>query len=281
MLDVLCLGEALWDVMTPVGVSFARAKSVGFRAGGAAVNVAMGVAGRGGRAGVCAVVGRDALGEALRERLAEAGVWAEGVSGALDRTGVLFAERGDGGSRFVGYRGAEEPAPGLPGGWEARVVVLTGLMPGVDHARVWAEAARQARGRGARVVVDVNARPRVWRGRDAGVVMEVVGEADVVKASEEDLRVLGVDETFLRGEMRGNAVLVVTAGAGAARAMGGFGEVAREPVGVLTGDALGAGDAFTAGMVLSLLRAGALEEGAVWESALRQGHAAAGAHLKR
>ena len=41
MLDVLCLGEALWDLHGPRDISFAEASALRMRPGGAAVNVAV------------------------------------------------------------------------------------------------------------------------------------------------------------------------------------------------------------------------------------------------
>jgi sugar/nucleoside kinase (ribokinase family) len=280
MLDVLCVGEALWDLHAPAGVPFARAKTVSMRPGGAAVNVAMGLARRGARAGVAAVVGDEALGEALIARLEAAGVDVAGIVRALPRTGVLFAERAAGGARFVGYRSADEPAPALPEDWSARAVLLAGLMPSPDHARTWCRAAREARDEGARVVVDVNARPRVFRGRDPSAALAVLAEADVVKASEGDLAVLALRAEDLRDRMRAEAALVITAGPGPARALGKFGEVVRATEGDADGDPLGAGDAFTVGVLLATLRAERLDDAALWDRALRRGHAVARAHLR-
>jgi len=283
MLDVLCVGEALWDLHAPPGVSFARAKTLAMRPGGAAVNVALSLAKRGARVGLAAVVGDEALGEALIARVEAAGVEAL-VERALPRTGVVFAERAAKGARFVGYRSADEPAPRLPRGWRARVLLLTGLMPGAPHAAAWRAAARAARRRGALVVLDVNARPRVWRGRDAADALAVIAECDVVKASVDDLAVLGLGAeggARLRAALRRGAALVTTAGPGPARAAGAFGEVTRPSGHTASGDALGAGDAFTAGVLIELLRDAGPRDAALWDRALRRGHAVALAHLRR
>lgn len=277
MLDVLCAGEALWDLKAPA--SFAEADALAFRPGGAAVNVALALAKRKVRVGLAAVVGDDALGEALLARVRTAGVEAW-FARALPRTGLMFAERSAKGARFVGYRSPEEPAPPLPRRWSARALLLTGLMPSREHAAMLGAAARAGRRRGALVMVDVNARPRVWRGRDATPALEVIAESDVVKASADDLAVLGLGVDTLMAAMRRRAVLVTTAGPGPARAVGAFGEVTRAPGRTLAGDPLGAGDAFTAGLLIELLRERDPHDTTTWDHALRRAHTLARAHLR-
>jgi sugar/nucleoside kinase (ribokinase family) len=243
------------------------------RPGGAAVNVALSLAKRKKRVGVAAVVGDDALGEALGARLARAGVVAM-LDPALPRTPILLAERRDDGAR-VGYRSSDEPAPRVPPS-EARAVLITGLMPSAEHARALSEAARAARARGATVFLDVTARPRVWRGRDPAAALAVMAECDVVKASDEDLRVLGIEAL----PAREGATTIVTAGARPARVRGSFGELTRAPPTLLlanrpVGDTLGAGDAFMAGLLGARLAAQGANDARSWGRAVEAGHAAA------
>lgn len=283
MLDVLCFGEALWDLHGPPGVSFTEAKALRLRPGGAAVNVALKLARRERTVGLAAAVGADVLGEALTARVAARGVEVELVQRAPQRTGVVFVEHGARGRRIVGYRDADEVTPRLAPGWTARVLFLTGLAPSEEQAARFGEAAREARRQGALVVVDANARPRLWRGRAAGAALDLLGEADVVKASADDLATMGLTAEQARGRMRDDAVLVLTAGEGAASATGRFGEVTRAPRALEAVDTMGAGDAFSAGMLLELLDAAPGEDGdprALWDRALRRGHALARARLR-
>ncbi len=169
---MLCMGEALWDLVAPRGKTFATATSLRFQPGGAAVNVALALAKRGWKAGLAATVGADALGEALVARVAARGVSTTLVERAPPRTGLAFLEQPGGLASVVGYRHADEAPPALPTRWRARVLVLTGLLPSAAQAESFGAAARAARRRGTRVVVDLNARPRMWRGhapRAAGV----------------------------------------------------------------------------------------------------------------
>ena len=278
--DVVCLGEALWDLEAPRGRTFTESRSLRLRPGGAAVNVALGLRRRGWRAGLAAMVGADALGEALAAQVAARGVSTALVQRAPARTGLIFVERAGSQARVVGYRSADEALPELPAAWSARVLFVTGLAPAEAQAARFGAAAREARRRGAWVAVDLNARPRLWRGTEPLPPPAWIGEADLVKASEDDLAAMALDEPALRRAMRPSAVLVVTAGPGAARAVGPFGAVHRAPASVVRGSALGAGDAFTVGILDAVLR-GAGTDAAFWEGALRRGHALARRRVTR
>lgn len=281
-LDVLCVGEALWDLAPSRGRTLATSPSLRFRPGGAAVNAALRLARLGWKAGLAAVVGDDALGEALVARVAARGVSTALVQRAPPRTGLCFVEQTARATRVVGYRPAGEIAVEIDAAFHARALLLTGLTPSPQQAESFGTAARAARHHGARVVVDLNARPLLWRGSRATPAW--LGEADVIKASEDDLTAMGLDESALRAAMRATAVLVVTAGPRPARALGSFGEVRRAPTSKARGSAMGAGDAFTAGILDALLRAGDAplsDDGAFWDRALSRGHALARRTLAR
>jgi 2-dehydro-3-deoxygluconokinase len=273
-LDVLAAGEALWDLAPPRGQTLEAARALRFRPGGGAVNAALALARMGWKVGLAAVVGDDALGEALAARVAAEGVSTALVQRAPPRTGLCFEEQRDRTARFVAYRPPDERAPAIGTSWSARVLLLTGILPSADQAESFGAAAREARRRGALVAADLDARPRFFRGRGAAELPAWLGDADVVKASEEDLAVMDLGEARLRAAMRPSAVLVVTAGPREARALGPFGEARRAPAKTLAGSALGAGDAFTAGMLDVLLR-GPAAGAALWDRALGRGHALA------
>jgi sugar/nucleoside kinase (ribokinase family) len=129
------------------------------------------------------------------------------------------------------------------------------------------------------VVVDLNARPRFWKGRPAAALeawRAWLGEADVVKASEEDLAILRLPAPSLRARMRARGVLVITAGPRPAHAVGPFGCVeVSAPRRTRNVPALGAGDAFTAGLLHAMLRDGGNDDRGAWERSLQSGHASA------
>jgi sugar/nucleoside kinase (ribokinase family) len=274
-LDVISAGEALWDLEAPRGSSFAAAPSLRFSPGGAAVNAAIALARLGLSVGLAAVVGDDALGAALLARVAARGIDVSLAEKGARRTGLVLVERGERGTRVVGYRREDESAPPLVKE-RARALLVTGVLPGEEQAARFAELAKEARGRGATVVLDLNARPLVWRKKHAAHALAAAGEACVVKASEDDLETLAIDAGAVREAMRSDAVLVVTAGPRAARAMGAFGEITSEPRAIEGASAMGAGDAFTAGMLAALLGGEAR-----WDRVLARAHAAARRRVRR
>jgi 2-dehydro-3-deoxygluconokinase len=273
--DVICAGEARWDLAAPGALPWAGLTSLRFRPGGAAVNVALALAGRGLRVGLAAALGDDTSGRALLAKVAAAGVDVGAASLSPARPGLVLV-KGTGGARQVVSYGQEEPPIAVPAGWAARVLLLTGLSPVTAHAAAFCKEARVARRAGTVVVVDVNARRHVWMGRDPRAIRAVLGEADVVRCSADDLAVLGMDAAAARAMMRQNSVLV---GSGTAwvRATGAFDEIAMEPRAEAALPTAGAGDVFTAAICAELARAGApsINRIEVWERVLQRGHAAA------
>lgn len=285
-LDVLCVGEAMWDLFAPAGTTFDDAESLRLRPGGAAVNVALALAARGLRVGVAAVVSEDPLGQALRARLAAAGVTTTHMTTAPGRTGLVFVERIAGARRLVGYRGGLDAELTVPEGLDVRTLFLTGLLPSEAQGRLWRSAATEARRRRIPVVIDVNARPRVWTGVDPGPALRVLGTADVVKCSAGDLLALGLGEPdravpALRAALRSKATFVLTDGPRPALAIGRFGALEAPCRRARVVDPTGAGDAFSAALLLEIALAPPLERTrpAFWSAALREGHALARSRL--
>ncbi|MEP7126931.1 MAG: PfkB family carbohydrate kinase [Byssovorax sp.] len=287
-LDALCVGEAMWDLCAPPGVSFDHAESLGFRPGGAAVNVALALAEQGLRVGVAAAVSADALGLSLRARLAAAGVVTTHVTIAPGRTGLVVIERVDGERRVVAYRCADEPETALPEGFAARLLFLSGILPSPSQRKVWRAAAKDARRRRIPVVIDVNARQRMWTGVDPASALRVLRAADVVKCSADDLAALGLGAPdravpALRASLRPRATFVLTDGPRPALAIGRFGAVEARCRPARVVDPTGCGDAFSAALLAAMVAAapGDLARASFWSAALRRGHALARKRLSR
>lgn len=260
--DAIVLGEALWDLATPAGGSFAGASSLDLRIGGGAVNVARVLADAGLEVALAAVVSADVLGDAFLARLQGRGVDTSLVRRSDERMGLVFAQ--DEPRRFVSYRTEARVLPSLPEAWQARALVLSGVTPAL--VPVFQAAARDGRRRGAAVICDLNARPRVWRGREGEMPAPAAFDGvDVWKASADDLVTLGLPAWR-------EPLVVVTRGSGPSTASGAFGQVL-VPVRSLTGarNTLGAGDAFTAGLARSMIEA----PEASWEERLERAHGAA------
>jgi fructokinase len=291
VLDVICFGEILWDLFEmgrprqgePIARAFRR------ELGGAPANVATGLARLGVRAGVVGGVGRDRFGDALVAHLRNDGVTVRFVQRLPNRTGLAFVVRDARGEPdFVFYRHetadlavvAEHVTPAM--GRARWVLVGTSTLMTSELARATdrfldvAEAAR------ASVFVDLNVRPHLWPDRASmqGPIAALVRRATVIKASDADLRALG-ERGSGRGWLERNApraTWIITRGAGRASAIGPHGDI---DVAALRGrcvDATGAGDAFIAGALSTLIAARAGPGSAawvdpdLWRLALRVGH---------
>jgi 2-dehydro-3-deoxygluconokinase len=264
--DVICAGEALVS-LAPDGASVLD-PSLRFFLGGGAVSAALSLARQGLRVGLSTVLSDDAHGRGLKERIAGEGVDVGGVELAQPSSGIMFV-RGGARQRVV-VHDVERPIA-IPEGWTSQVLLLSGMSPVVSHGAALCKAARAGRRSGAVVVVDVNARWDLWKGRDARAILMILREADVVWSSAADLFGLNMDAATMRSALRKNAVLALSDGAGSAIATGPFGEVVRRPAGALDG-----GDAFATAICAELARAGHAGEtsGELWTRALARGHEA-------
>ena len=272
--DVVCAGEARWDLRAPRQAASDAAR---LRPGGGAVSAALALARRGLRVGLSTAFSDDTFGRALLERVAASGVDVGGVALTPPAEGLVFVE-GVGASRQVlSFREAEMPMA-VPATWSSQVLLLSGLSPVVSYAASLCKAARAARRRGTVVMIDINARRHAWAGRDPRAILMLLREADVVRCSAGDCVSLGVDVDTVRASLRAGAVLVASNRAGDAWAAGPFGEVARpRPKDVALAARAGAGDAFTAAVCAEIARAGHAGRAHVelWDRALTRGHAAA------
>lgn len=276
--DVVCVGEALWNLTTAGAAFSARAATLRLGPGGGAVNAALALARRGLRVGLATALGDDSFGRALADRIAAAGVDVGGVTLAAPRTGLVFLQGSGAARQVVSYRGEEQPIA-VPAGWTSQALLLSGVSPVVAHGAALCKAARAARRAGTLVVVDVNARWHSWSGRDARACRTVLREADVVRCSARDLAALEVDAAWMRDALRRSAVLVESVGE-RARATGPFGRVERGERGAVSARPAGAGDAFTAALCAELLRKADRRESALarWERAVESARAAQAAH---
>jgi fructokinase len=316
MLDVVCFGEILWDLFEaqprgsePIAHTFRR------ELGGAPANVATGLARLGVRAGIVGGVGKDRFGEALVAHLRRDGVDVRSVVTLPNRTGLTFVTRDSRGEpEFVFYRhesadvsiraGHVGPAAGRAR-W-ALVGTSTLMTRGLARATErFLESAERA---GARLLVDLNVRAHLWPDRRSmqRAVADLASRAHLVKASDADLRaVSGPREGIARAANdererherherheqaerdEGTAWLarhaakaswLVTRGAGLASAIGEHGEVSVPAIRARCVDATGAGDAFIAGSLATLVAGGAVpgsrawRDPVVWRAALIAGH---------
>ncbi len=271
--EVVTLGETMLRLSPPAHGRLEHADLLELHVGGAESNVAVALARLGRRTAWVSALPDTPLGRRVAGAVAAAGVDVSGVRYTTDgRVGLYFVEFGaapratevfydrtaSSCAQCVGFDAAM-----LAG---ARFAVLSGITVGLSsHAReVGLAFARAARASGAEVVVDVNYRARLWSpaaAREATAAL--LREADVVVCSARDATTLfGVAE----GDDRAAAVELATGFAPRARLVwltcAERGSVAVERGGAVTAqpavvatvvDRFGAGDAFVAGIVDSLL----------------------------
>ncbi|HXN32974.1 MAG TPA: carbohydrate kinase [Polyangiaceae bacterium] len=294
MREVVCFGEILWDIFEarargsePISRAFRR------ELGGAPANVATGLARLGVRTAVVGGVGRDRFGEALVAHLRGDGVDVRAVVKLPNRTGLTFVVRdAHGEPEFIFYRHesadvsirAEHITPAM--GRALWAVVGTSTLMTRDLARATARFVDSAKQAGAHLLVDVNVRAHLWPDRRAmqKAIASLVGRASLVKASDADLRALDGGASDPSRPIRwlerhaSGASWLVTRGSGMASAIGEHGAVHVPAERARCVDATGAGDAFIAGSLATLVAARAVpgstawRDAAVWRAALRAGH---------
>jgi fructokinase len=274
----LVVGEALADLIGEAGSWHFEAA-----AGGSPLNVAVGLAAAGHRVRLATEHGDDLFGGLVRAHLADHGVDPADVVVTATPTNLAFARLDSAGAAGYDFR--------LGWTWHARPK-LSGvdclhvgslgavLAPGAAAVRAVVADARQ---RGVPVSYDPNVRPGLMGAGARPAIEALVAAADLVKVSSDDLAWLYPDTPardaaagWLR---RGPRLVVVTRGAGGAVALAPDYEVACAAPPVDLVDTVGAGDAFTAGLLSGLARAGALAgpTAAAVETGLRHATAVAAA----
>jgi 2-dehydro-3-deoxygluconokinase len=271
--EVVTMGETMLRLSPPAHGRLEHADALDLHVGGAESNVAVALARLGRRVAWVSALPDTPLGRRVSGAVAAAGVDVSGVRFTPDgRVGLYFVEfgaapratevhydrAGSSCARSLGFDAAL-----LDG---ARFAILSGITLGLsEHAREAGLAfATAARARGAEVVVDVNYRARLW-GPEAAreATAELTREADVVVCSARDAStVFGLAEgddpaaaTEFAGRFAPAARLVVlTCSERGSVAVERGGTVTVQPVVAATVvDRFGAGDAFVAGVVDSLL----------------------------
>jgi fructokinase len=248
----LVVGESLVDLISRGGSwSFAATP------GGSPLNVAVGLAAEGHEVRLASEVGTDLFGGLLRGHLETHGVAPDELVDT-PATSVAFARVDEAGAATYDFRftWAYGGKPDLAGVDCVHTGSLaTAVAPGDAAALAVVEAAKRA---GVLVSFDPNIRPALVGDRAQALarVEEIVRSADVVKVSDEDLRWLCADEPDVAVARRwaslGPRLVVVTRGGqGAVAVHEGLVTVCAAPP-VTVADTVGAGDAFTTGLLSHL-----------------------------
>ena len=256
----LVVGESLIDaVTTPDG---ATAEHVG----GSPANVAFGLAALDHPVDLATWLATDAHGQRIEEVCRERGVTLTAGSLGAPFTSVAHATLDATGAATYIFDLEWQLAavPGLTAYGHVHTGSIAAVLePGGSQVR---ETLAEARGLGATVSYDPNARPSLMglAGEARRVIESSIALSDVVKVSDEDITWLcpgePVDEVLAAWGRLGPALVVMTrGGAGAVVRLTRTGEqrsLPAPPVAVV--DTVGAGDSFMAGLVSGLLDAGLL-----------------------
>ncbi|MFE5329818.1 carbohydrate kinase [Embleya sp. NPDC056575] len=260
---ITVVGESLVDLVrsdggTPVA-----------RPGGSPANVAVGLGRLGAPVRLVTAFGRDTHGALLAEHLAASGVSVVPGSVHDGPTGVARARVDGSGAASYDFDVTWDPGKTLP--MTDCTCLHTGsiaatLAPGASLVRSLVEHARaRRRGRGRTTVsYDPNCRPALM-GDPASArarIESLVALADIVKVSEEDLAWLHPSRDFADVAAdwlgRGPAMVVVTLGTEGSYGLCRAGAVSVPAVPVTLVDTVGAGDAYTSGLLDALRRRGVL-----------------------
>lgn len=275
-MQVYCFGELLIDLLAvQQGVGLEKVESFRRSPGGAPANVARDLAVLGLDAQFMGLLGEDPFGEFLRGDLADAGVGVDYLGrSARVSTPLAFLATLRGGRKQVSFAGMDGWATALAQSAELDRAIVPGAgrwlhVGGVASA--WAELHHRqralltrARRAGWRTSVDVNYRSALYANRDeifATRMAELISLADVVKLSEEEtaaaVRTDPGQDVSARVLAMGAQVVAVTRGpAGATVYAPRRAPITLAPLAVKEVEPTGAGDAFMAGLIAGLIRAG-------------------------
>ena len=265
--EVVVSGEVVADLIA----DGADAALFRFHPGGQGVNVAIALARQGLPTTLLMPLSQDSLGQSFAHTLRAAGVGVPLAGTSPWPTSLALVSLEQGEPRYSLYRegvadrhlDTRSLLPRLPVRPAIHVVgaFCYAAQPDRDF---WLAVAAESRRRGALISSDPNIRPQLMERQDANRedICRALGEADIVKASHEDLawlfpgdttaramgRLLSADRTLLAvGTLGGRGALLATRHAMAA--------VPAHPPRRLV-DTIGAGDAFHAALLACLLRAG-------------------------
>ncbi|MBL8635778.1 MAG: carbohydrate kinase [Myxococcales bacterium] len=269
--DAVVFGEALVDLFPDSsGLLLEDVERFVRHPGGAPCNLAIGLARQGIPTALVTQVGADAFGRFLKKRLQQEGIAIDGISTHKSaRTGVTFVSVSATGERsFLFYRHPSADMMLTPAECSPQAL-LRGRLFHFGSSTLAKEPSRAAtlaalavveKQRHTRLIsCDVNLRPHLWpEFKEAPpLVRKVLASCDVVKLTDDELPILCGTESIEAGAAAvrklGPSVVVVTMGERGAYldCPQGTAYFAAESIPVV--DTTGAGDAFTAGLLATLL----------------------------
>ena len=272
---ILCAGEALIDMLPRKAATGEDAFAP--HAGGAVFNTAIALGRLGAPAGFLCPLSDDLFGDRLAAVLAESGVDASACP-RVDRPSTLaFVTLTDGHAKYAFYDTGTALSAATPAELRVPRGATALFLGGISLAGTAADAFAALAETDLPLMLDPNVRPAF--ARDAAAykarLLALIGRADIVKVSDEDLDWLTGDggEDGARALLgQGPRLVCLTRGAKGVVALTARGRVEQPAHEATVIDTVGAGDTFNAGLLAGLHEAGALTKdalGDVPEAALR------------
>ena len=269
MADIVCLGEALIDLVpTVTGVGLAAADTFVKAAGGAPANVAAGIARLGVASGFMGAVGDDGFGHFIADTLAAAGVALTGLrfTSAAPTAIAAVSLKADGDREFVFYGNPADHTMFSPEDVDEAVIrhaeILhfgsISLVSGPVRAATL-HAIDLAHAHGTLVSYDPNLRLSLWPDAEAARAGMRLGlsKADIVKIGEEEVEFLTDACDLIEGarslwhpRLR---LMAVTRGTKGCTWLNATTQGQEPGFKVAAIDTTGAGDAFMAGLLAGLV----------------------------
>src|SRR5258708_17414261 len=278
-MDLVTFGEAMVRLTPPAFQRIEQASSFDVHVGGSELNVAVAAARLGLASCWVSRLPDNALGRMIEGQVKGHGVDARVEWTADGRVGLYFVEIGGARVSKVLYdRAGSAISRVTPGSidWAsvfagARWYHVSGITPALSDsaAEVTAESLALAKRAGLTVSYDLNYRSKLWSAKQARAVQEPLLEhVDLLITTAEDARVvfgLGAESHDTLQKRFDLSAVVITLGEGPHAAMaladGKMHTAPRHEVEVV--DRIGAGDAFSGGLIVSRL------EQRGWDDALR------------
>lgn len=268
-IDVMTLGETMAVVAPRLPESLEQATAFTLGTAGAESNVAQYLAERGHTVAWASRVGDDALGRRMTKEFSDRGIDLSYL--AVDpgsSTGVMFKDLGPNSTKVQYYRRnsaaslmGPELVTGLP--WQRMGLLhLSGITPALSiscHA-LMQELFSRAAVEGVRISFDVNFRPALWAAEYAApLLLGFANRADYVFVGLDEAQSLWphlASAADVRQLISGPGFLIVKDGAVGATEFDGLQPTFVEAAQIDIVEAVGAGDAFAAGYLSSLLDGG-------------------------
>lgn len=268
MAQVVCVGDLLIDfVPTETGTGLADAPAFVKAPGGAAANVAVGLARLGVASAFVGMVGDEPFGHFLADTLAKAGVDVAPLRFTTKaRTALAFVSlRADGEREFMFYRHPSADMMFTPGEVDTAAIAAAEALH-FDSISLASEnpracslfAAEQAQSAGHLITYDVNLRLPLWPDAESARagILTGMAKAQVVKLSDDELEFMtGSRDPSAVRQLWHDGLKLVTLSRGSAGSTWFTAQDRRDvPTFKVTAvDTTGAGDGFMAGLIAGVL----------------------------